>query len=66
MTELEIVSVLERKMRITDDTDDTSFDARAVANDTTETLEIQVQDTDAAGDTIRWFCTLHVTKLTYS
>jgi hypothetical protein len=48
------------------DTDDVSFDARAVANDTTEALEIQVQDSGSGGDTVRWSCYLRTTELTYA
>lgn len=37
-----------------DDSDDTSFNAQAVADDTNDALAVQVQDADGAGDTVRW------------
>jgi len=36
------------------DADDVSFDCRAQANDTDDTLEIAVSDADAGSDTVQW------------
>ena len=36
------------------DTDDTSFDAQVVADDTNDAFDIQVKDSDSGGDTVRW------------
>lgn len=46
--------------------DDASFGCQAVANDTAEALEIQVQDTDAASDVVRWVCIIELAQITYT
>ena len=45
------------------DTDDTSFDARANANNVADTLEIQIQDTDSGGDVVRFVCVLNIVQV---
>lgn len=47
------------------DTDDVSFDAQAVANNSFDLLEIQVKDADAAGDVVRWSATLKMAQVTF-
>lgn len=47
------------------DTDDASFDAQAVADDPNNALLIQVQDTDAAGDVVRWVASIQITEVTF-
>lgn len=48
-----------------DDSDDVSFDCQAIADDVNDSLAIEVQDTDAAGDTVRWACNVHIVQVTY-
>jgi hypothetical protein len=51
---------------VLDDSDDTSFDARAVADDSEDALAIEVQDSDGAGDTVRWAATVTVSEAHYA
>ena len=45
--------------------DDVSFDARVQANDTTDALVIEVQDTDAASDTVLWAYTYRSVEIIF-
>lgn len=47
------------------DGDDVSFDARAVANDTEDSLDIEVQDSDGAGDTVQWSAVVRVVETAF-
>jgi hypothetical protein len=47
------------------DTDDTSFDAQAIADDADDSLKIQVQDTDATGDVVRWVAQVRTIEVNY-
>jgi hypothetical protein len=49
-----------------DDSDDTSFNAQAVADDTNDTLAIQVQDADGAGDVVRWSGLIMAAEVQYA
>ena len=48
-----------------DDSDDTSFDCRALANDTDDTLEIQVSDADGASDSVKWCARVVTAEVTW-
>jgi hypothetical protein len=50
---------------VLDDADDTSFDARAVADDAEDSLAIEVSDSDGSGDTVRWSATVVIAEATY-
>lgn len=47
------------------DTDDTSFDARASADNTNDALLIEVSDSDGASDVVRWVATVLVTEVDF-
>lgn len=47
------------------DTDDAAFDAQAVADDTNDALDIEVQDTTSGGDTMRWVAITETAEVTY-
>jgi hypothetical protein len=47
------------------DTDDTSFDAQAIADDADNSLKIQVQDTDATGDVVRWVARVETAEVNF-
>jgi hypothetical protein len=47
------------------DTDDVSFDARARGDNTNDALVIEVQDVDAAGDTVRWVASIQTVEVTF-
>lgn len=47
------------------DTDDVSFDARALADNANDALLIQVQDSDGAGDTVRWSAVVRAAEVTF-
>ncbi len=49
-----------------DDSDDTSFDCRAQANDADDTLEIQVHDADGASDSVKWCARVVTAEVTYA
>lgn len=51
---------------VIDDADDTSFDARATADDTNDALLIEVSDSDAAGDTVRWSARVQTAEIIYN
>jgi hypothetical protein len=53
-------------LTVIDDSDDTSFNAQAVADDANDALAIQVQDTDGAGDTVRWVAHARVVEVVYA
>ena len=59
------VSLLASTVTTIYDTDDESFDARANANDTTNKLEIQMQDSDGGGDTVRWVAVLKLVQVRF-
>lgn len=46
--------------------DDTSFEARAQADNTNDALLIQVRDTDGGGDTVRWSGTIEAAEIYYA
>ena len=46
--------------------DDVSFECQAVANDGSDTLSIQVRDTEGNSDSIRWTATVQLTQLIYT
>lgn len=48
------------------DTDDVSFDARVRGDDTNDALVIEVSDSDAGGDTVRWVATIRTSEVTYA
>lgn len=48
------------------DTDDTSFDAQPVADDTNNLLQIRVNDGDGGGDTVVWSAVLIVSIAKYT
>ena len=48
------------------DTDDVSFDAQAVADNATDALEIQVQDTDAGGNVVHWSAVVRTAEVRYA
>lgn len=47
------------------DTDDVSFAAQAVADDVNKALLIQVQDTDAASNVVRWVACVQTVEVTF-
>ena len=47
------------------DTDDTSFDAQAIADDGDNSLKIQVKDADSGGDTVRWVAQIRTVEVNY-
>lgn len=44
---------------------DSDFDARVIADDTNEALEIQVQDATSGGDKVRWVARVELTEVTF-
>jgi hypothetical protein len=47
------------------DTDDTSFDARVVADDTGDSLSIEVSDSDGGSDVVRWVATIQAVEVSF-
>ena len=47
------------------DTDDTDFDAQAVADDTNDALLVQVKDATSGSDTVRWVARVTTAEVTY-
>lgn len=47
------------------DADDVSFDARATGDDANDALLIELQDSDGAGDTVRWSCVVRCAEVTF-
>jgi len=45
--------------------DDSDFDAQAVADDTNDSLRIQVKDSTSGGDTVRWVAVVRTAEVTY-
>jgi hypothetical protein len=61
------VTLLASTVMILYNGDDVSFSARAVAyNGTYKTLQFEVNDSDAAGDTVRWVANIETTEVIYS
>lgn len=59
------ITVLASTVTTIYNADDTSFDARVLADSTNDALLVQVRDTDGAGDTVRWVATLRAAEVTY-
>jgi len=51
---------------VIDDSDDVSFDARAVADDANDALGIEVSDSDGGGDTVRWVAHVRIAEILYA
>lgn len=58
-------SILASTVTTIYDGDDTDFDARVTANDPTDQVEIQVEDSTAGGDTVRWVGTLRMAEVSF-
>jgi hypothetical protein len=58
-------SILASTVTTIYDTDDVSFDAQAAADNVNDALLIQVQDTDGAGDTVRWMAVVRTAEVMF-
>ena len=45
---------------------DVNFDAQVIGNDTTDSLDIQVRDSGASGETVRWVATVKTAEVVHA